>query len=169
MGNQIRTSKYTVLTFIPKNLYYQFSKLANIYFLLMMILQVLFLINIIKIDDTTDYHNRGITHYCSPLIFVLFVSALKDIFEDMKRHKSDSFENAREVRSFDKKGKRFFVDKWRNLKVGEIVQIKSDQYFPADLVIIKSSNPNGICYIETKNLDGETNLKHKQAIKEVQA
>jgi magnesium-transporting ATPase (P-type) len=35
------------------------------------------------------------------------------------------------------------------------------------LVLLNSSGPKGICYIETKNLDGETNLKHKVANKEV--
>ena len=42
-----------------------------------------------------------------------------------------------------------------------------NQYFPCDVVIINSSLPKGICYVETKNLDGETNLKHKQAPKQV--
>lgn len=43
-----------------------------------------------------------------------------------------------------------------------------NEYFPADLVLLKSANPSGIAYIETKNLDGETNLKHKEACKETQ-
>jgi magnesium-transporting ATPase (P-type) len=47
--------------------------------------------------------------------------------------------------------------------------IKQDQYFPADLILLKSSNASGLAYIETKNLDGETNLKHKSALKELQA
>jgi len=45
--------------------------------------------------------------------------------------------------------------------------VKEDQYFPADLILIKSSNASGLAYIETKNLDGETNLKHKSCIKEL--
>lgn len=47
--------------------------------------------------------------------------------------------------------------------------VKEDQYFPADLILIKSSNASGLAYIETKNLDGETNLKHKSCLKELQA
>lgn len=46
-----------------------------------------------------------------------------------------------------------------------IVKIKENEYFPADLILLNSSASKGICYIETKNLDGETNLKHKQANK----
>lgn len=50
---------------------------------------------------------------------------------------------------------------WKYIKIGEIVKIKKDEFFPADLILLKSTGPNGVCYIETKNLDGETNLKHK--------
>ena len=42
-----------------------------------------------------------------------------------------------------------------------IVKVLEDEYLPTDLVFLKSSDPKGMCYIETKNLDGETNLKHK--------
>ena len=45
--------------------------------------------------------------------------------------------------------------------------IHKDEYFPADLVLLNSSGAKGICYIETKNLDGETNLKHKLSNKEI--
>ena len=34
------------------------------------------------------------------------------------------------------------------------------------MILINSSADKGICYVETKNLDGETNLKHKKAPKE---
>ena len=47
------------------------------------------------------------------------------------------------------------------------MKICQDQYFPADLILVKSSNPSGLAYIETKNLDGETNLKHKSCLKEL--
>lgn len=42
-------------------------------------------------------------------------------------------------------------------------QVKDHGFIPADMVILSSTNPNGACYVETMNLDGETNLKHKQA------
>ena len=54
---------------------------------------------------------------------------------------------------------------WYNVKVGQICKIRCDEYFPADMVLLNSDDPQGICYVETKNLDGETNMKHKMANK----
>lgn len=58
---------------------------------------------------------------------------------------------------------------WKDIKVGTVVKVLENEFFPADLILLNSSGPKGICYIETKNLDGETNLKHKVANKEVMA
>jgi phospholipid-transporting ATPase len=59
-------------------------------------------------------------------------------------------------------------DKWENLQVGQLIKINKNERFPADLILLKSSDPSGIAYVETINLDGETNLKHKQAIIDLQ-
>jgi len=55
---------------------------------------------------------------------------------------------------------------WRDVEVGDIVHLANDGNFPADIVLLKTSQPLGVCNIETANLDGETNLKVKQAIPE---
>lgn len=102
-----------------------------------------------------------------PLSFVVLVSMIKDFFEDLKRRQSDKQENNRKVLVGNPNSGQFEAKLWKNLQVGSIVKILQDQFFPSDLIVLNSSAPKGICYVETKNLDGETNLKHKQGVKEV--
>jgi phospholipid-translocating ATPase len=60
---------------------------------------------------------------------------------------------------------RFHQDYWKNVKVGDFVRIYNDDQIPADIVILSTSDPDGACYVETKNLDGETNLKVRHALR----
>lgn len=151
VGNQISTSKYNCVTFVPKNLIEQFSKVANLYFLIMGLLQM---INEISASD-------GIPTTYFPLSVIILISALKDLYEDYKRHKSDNEENNKQVEVLSDAG--FKAVAWKEIKVGDIVRIKQDEFFCADLLVLKSSGDKGNCFIETKNLDGETNLKHKKS------
>jgi len=48
------------------------------------------------------------------------------------------------------------------------VEVREDDYIPADIVLLHSSGQKGTCFVETKNLDGETNLKLKQTHKDLQ-
>lgn len=59
---------------------------------------------------------------------------------------------------------RFKRDYWKNVQVGDFVRIYNEDQIPADIVILSTSDPDGACYVETKNLDGETNLKVRQAL-----
>ena len=52
--------------------------------------------------------------------------------------------------------------KWKNLRVGDVIKINNNEFIPSDLIAISSSDPKGTFFIETKNLDGETNLKNKK-------
>ena len=54
---------------------------------------------------------------------------------------------------------------WKKLEVGDIVLLRDNDQVPADIVVLSTSDPEGICYLETKNLDGETNLKPRRSIK----
>lgn len=53
---------------------------------------------------------------------------------------------------------------WRTLSVGDVVKVVKDEYFPSDLLLLSSSYEDGVCYVETMNLDGETNLKVKRCL-----
>lgn len=85
---------------------------------------------------------------------------LKDFIEDYKRHKSDDQENNREALLLTKNG--WETKRWADILVGDLVKVFQDQYFPADMTILVTSEKKGVCFVETKNLDGETNLKNKQ-------
>jgi phospholipid-transporting ATPase len=61
-------------------------------------------------------------------------------------------------------GTQFVEKKWRDVQVGDVLRIESGENFPADMILVSSSEPEGLCYIETSNLDGEVNLKIKQAL-----
>lgn len=157
-NNLISTTKYTIITFLPLNLIYQFSKIANIYFLFLTILQVIPEVSI----------SAGIPTILVPLAFIVLLSMVKDAFEDYKRFKSDREEN--EKQTFVYKGGKFVRSDWKDVRVGDLVKVNKDQFFPADLILVTSSDfRKGQCFIETKNLDGETNLKSKVLPDELKA
>ncbi|KAK5175338.1 phospholipid transporting ATPase [Saxophila tyrrhenica] len=59
---------------------------------------------------------------------------------------------------------RFKRDYWKNVHVGDFVRLYNDEEIPADVIVLSTSDSDGACYIETKNLDGETNLKVRTAL-----
>ncbi|KTW29213.1 hypothetical protein T552_01169 [Pneumocystis carinii B80] len=152
-SNYVSTTKYNIATFLPKFLFEQFSKYANLFFLFTSCIQ-----QIRNISPT----NRWTT--IVPLVIVLIVSAFKELVEDFKRRIQDKELNQSITYVFEKMS--FVPRKWYDLHVGDIVRVESGQVFPADLILISSSEPEGLCYIETSNLDGETNLKIKQSLPE---
>jgi phospholipid-transporting ATPase len=158
-SNIISTTKYTVATFVFVNLFEQFQKVANFYFLLIAILSF------------TDLSPKSPVFSVAPLVFVLLVSAVKEAYEDYKRFEMDKEINNREILTYrpvaDEGSKewKFQPVIWQEVEVGDIVKVTKDhRAFPADLALLQSSTPQGLCNIETSNLDGETNLKIKQAV-----
>lgn len=81
-NNAIKTTKYSIWSFIPKNLFEQFHRFANIYFLVIVILNLI-----------PEINAFGKYIAMAPLIFVLSVTAVKDLFEDRRRYRSDKAVN----------------------------------------------------------------------------
>ncbi|XBW36209.1 hypothetical protein QEN19_001789 [Hanseniaspora menglaensis] len=260
--NKIRTTKYTPLSFVPKNLAFQFNNIANIYFLTMVILGafsifgvtnpglaavpliVIIIITMIKdgfedskrtildakVNNTPTYILKGIENFnvsdenisawrkfkkaCTKisLTAIRFVGQriskngraelLREKHKKELRQMNDRFqyesatgrntteyrpsideENRRSIHlnavemekfgtlidptvpSIDDPSIKFKKSSWKDIKVGDIIRIHANDEIPADVILLSTSDPDGACYVETKNLDGETNLKVKQSLK----
>ncbi|KAG7477124.1 hypothetical protein MATL_G00090800 [Megalops atlanticus] len=151
-GNAIKTYKYNVITFIPLNLFEQFKRAANLYFLALLILQI------IPQITTLPWYTTLV-----PLVLVLGITAIKDLVDDLARHRMDREINNRKCEVL--LNGRFQESKWMDVHVGDVVRLKKNDFIPADILLLSSSNPNSLCYVETAELDGETNLKFKMGLK----
>jgi phospholipid-transporting ATPase len=157
-GNSIRTAKYSLLTFLPRNLFEQFRRLSYVYFLVITVLNQL---------PQVAVFGRGAS--VLPLAFVLFVTAVKDAYEDFRRHRSDRQENNRLARVLvPGTDAEFQPKKWKRIRVGDVVRVASSETLPADMVLLATSDPSGVAHVQTVNLDGETNLKTRYAKQETQ-
>lgn len=203
ISNVIRSSRYTLWSFIPKQLVFQFSKLANFYFLVIGVMQL-----IPGLSTTGTYTTIG------PLLFFVAIAMAKEGYDDYRRYKLDKSENrsstwildpdrttakrnalrkAKEIakgrkgrkgrtpKKQDEEGNELDITElqemgslgkedgpwaeieWQDVRVGDIIRLRRDDPVPADMVLLHATGPNGIAYIETMALDGETNLKSKQA------
>ncbi|XP_048844718.1 phospholipid-transporting ATPase IF isoform X5 [Brienomyrus brachyistius] len=150
--NRIISSKYTIWNFVPKNLFEQFRRIANFYFLIIFLVQLM-------IDTPTSPVTSGL-----PLFFVITVTAIKQGYEDWLRHKADNEVNGAPV--FVVRSGSLVQTRSKNIRVGDIVRVAKDETFPADLVLLSSERDEGTCHITTASLDGETNLKTHFAVPE---
>uniref|UniRef100_UPI00398E520A phospholipid-transporting ATPase ID isoform X1 n=1 Tax=Pristiophorus japonicus TaxID=55135 RepID=UPI00398E520A len=151
VNNRIKTSKYNIFTFLPINLFEQFQRIANAYFLFLLILQLIPQVSSLSWSTTVV-----------PLMLVLIITAVKDAIDDYNRYKNDNQVNNREVMILTN-GK-LQREKWMHVQVGNIIKMENNHFVTADLLLLSSSEPYGLVYIETAELDGETNLKVKQAL-----
>uniref|UniRef100_A0A3B3WP89 Phospholipid-transporting ATPase n=1 Tax=Poecilia mexicana TaxID=48701 RepID=A0A3B3WP89_9TELE len=153
--NRIVSSKYTFWNFIPKNMFEQFRRVANFYFLIIFLVQLI-------IDTPTSPVTSGL-----PLFFVIIVTAIKQGYEDWLRHKADKAVNQCLVQVVQH-GK-VILKHSRKLTVGDVVYVKEDESFPCDLILLSSSRDDGTCYVTTASLDGESSHKTYHAVQDTKA
>ncbi|KAF3987453.1 hypothetical protein FT663_04447 [Candidozyma haemuli var. vulneris] len=205
IGNTITSSKYNIYTFLPKQLRAQFSKLANCYFMVVAIMQM------IPTWSTTGQFTTII-----PLMIFMSISIAREGFDDWKRHTHDKEENSKiasvvcedaDLASFDTQSihtimtetipvgypeepsqnssvgslvdgsKNIFSNTiamtrynlrsdpttWKDIKVGDILQINENEWIPADIILLAVDSDETEAFVETMALDGETNFKSKFA------
>ncbi|KAK7148779.1 hypothetical protein R3I93_012961 [Phoxinus phoxinus] len=154
--NSIRTTKYTLISFIPMNLFQQFHRSANLYFLFLVLLNWV---------PVVEAFQKEITMI--PLAVVLTVIAFKDAMEDYRRYRYDKKINNTLTHVYSGKHLRYVERRWAEVCVGDLVRLCCNEIIPADMVLLHSSDSNGVCHIETANLDGETNLKQRQVVRDL--
>uniref|UniRef100_A0A3Q1EZM7 Phospholipid-transporting ATPase n=1 Tax=Acanthochromis polyacanthus TaxID=80966 RepID=A0A3Q1EZM7_9TELE len=152
-SNAIKTTKYTLLLFIPMNLFEQFHRLANIYFVGLAILNFIPVVNAFQPEVALI-----------PICVILSLTAMKDAWEDFRRYQSDRKLNNTPCLIYSRKEKQFMERRWKDVRVGDFVKVVCNEIVPADLLLLHTSDPNSVCHIETANLDGETNLKQRTVV-----
>ncbi|XP_006017133.1 probable phospholipid-transporting ATPase VA isoform X2 [Alligator sinensis] len=153
-NNRLKTTKYTALSFLPKNLFEQFHRLANVYFVFIALLNFVPTVNAFQPELAL-----------APVLFILAVTAIKDLWEDYSRYRSDKEINHMECLVYCRNEKKYISRYWKEVEVGDFVQLRCNEIIPADILLLSSSDPDGLCHIETANLDGETNLKQRQVLR----
>uniref|UniRef100_A0A8C7Y8K5 Phospholipid-transporting ATPase n=1 Tax=Oryzias sinensis TaxID=183150 RepID=A0A8C7Y8K5_9TELE len=153
--NRVVSSKYTFWNFIPKNMFEQFRRVANFYFLIIFLVQLI-------IDTPTSPVTSGL-----PLFFVIIVTAIKQGYEDWLRHKADKAVNQCPV-SVIQRGKKIKKESFR-ITVGDVVFVKEDETFACDLILLSSSRDDGTCFVTTASLDGESSHKTYYAVQDTKA
>ena len=151
-SNEINTRKYNIITFLPKALIYQFARPANVYFLISAILQCIPVISPL-----------GPGSALVPIIIVLSASLIREGVEDCNRGRLDKQQNLENCDIYNYNTYKWEETQSGKLYVGDIISILENETFPADIILIDSNLPEGICYIETGTLDGEKTLKLKEA------
>ncbi|XP_032488547.1 probable phospholipid-transporting ATPase VD isoform X1 [Phocoena sinus] len=154
VNNRIRTTKYTLLNFVPRNLFEQFHRVANLYFLFLAVLNWVPLVEAFQKEITM-----------LPLVAVLTIIAIKDGLEDYRKYKLDKQINNLVTKVYSRKEKKYVDRCWKDVTVGDFIRLSCNEVIPADMVLLFSTDPDGICHIETSSLDGESNLKQRQVVR----
>ncbi|KAF9944308.1 hypothetical protein BGZ70_004800, partial [Mortierella alpina] len=147
--NNIKTTKYTLVTFLPVNLLFQFKRFYNVYFLC----AAIFVCAEPSLSPVTEI---------LPLTLVLTITAIKDALEDYRRYQQDKRSNSLECTLV--RGGQLVPVKSKDVRPGDVLKICKNDKIPADVVLLSTSMDEGACFVETSELDGETNLKRKAAL-----
>ncbi|XP_054890607.1 phospholipid-transporting ATPase VB [Poeciliopsis prolifica] len=153
ISNAIKTTKYSLLLFLPMNLYEQFHRLANLYFVGLAILNFIPVVNAFQPEVALI-----------PICVIMLLTALKDGWEDFRKYQSDRKVNNTPCFIYSRREKQYVERRWKDVRVGDFVRVVSNEIVPADLLLLYTSDPNGVCHIETASLDGETNLKQRTVV-----
>uniref|UniRef100_A0A6G1S4H7 Phospholipid-transporting ATPase n=1 Tax=Aceria tosichella TaxID=561515 RepID=A0A6G1S4H7_9ACAR len=154
--NIIRNQKYNIISFLPIVLYNQFKFFLNLYTLLMACSQFI-------PELLIGYFYT----YWAPLGFVLLVSIIREAVDDFLRFKRDKAVNSQLYQKLTPNGP--LVIPSSKIRVSDLIIVEKDQRVPADMILLKTTEKNGSCFVRTDQLDGETDWKLRLAISATQS
>ncbi|GFS05805.1 phospholipid-transporting ATPase [Elysia marginata] len=149
--NVVRNQKYSIITFIPIVLFEQFKIFLNLYFLVMALTQIF-----------PDLRTGYLYTYWGPLGFVIFVTMCREAVDDYRRYLRDKEANSQKYKRLTKDGVVQLPSS--DIQVGHLIILEKDQRVPADMILLKTSETDGGCFIRTDQLDGETDWKLRLSV-----
>ncbi|KAJ2911212.1 putative aminophospholipid-translocase [Coemansia aciculifera] len=151
-ANVVSNNKYNVLTFLPLVLFEQFRFFFNLYFLLVALSQFVPQLRI-----------GYLLTYVGPLVFVLLVTMTKEWHDDHARRRRDNEANGQKYQRLTAEGGRQVIASSK-IRVGDFILIEKNQRVPADVVLLRTTESSGACFVRTDQLDGETDWKLRVAV-----
>eukprot|EP00347_Sterkiella_histriomuscorum_P018769 403344250 len=151
-SNKINNQKYNILTFVPLCLINQFKFFFNFFFLLMILTQFV-----------PAFKVGFLITFLIPLFMVLTFTFIKEGWDDIQRFLKDRKLNNTKYVKINDKGD-LVQTTCQNLRVGDIIKVNHNDRFPADLIVLYTSDKQGGIFIKTDQLDGETDWKFREAI-----
>lgn len=161
-SNKITTKKYTFLTFVPFNFFDQLKKGPTLVFFITLIL-----LCIPSISPFEPYS------YFIAFCIVVGISMIKEAIEDYKRNEADNLVNNTIIKILEFDRDHIFIKEiyCMDLMRGDYILLERNVEVQADVVLLnaKCYSRNKLectkyCYIDTSSIDGENNLKKKNAI-----
>lgn len=151
-GNTLVLSRYAWSSFFAKNLFEQFHRTSNIWFLIVSIFQLIPL----ELNPTDSWNT------IAPLSILLLLTLSKDLYNDNQLKKNDEIINNTEYLCWD--GNNFIVKKCKDILVGDIIKVLGNQVVPADMLLFDCSNEQKIAFMDMSKLTGAATLKQVKAI-----
>ncbi|CDW80139.1 probable phospholipid-transporting atpase iib-like [Stylonychia lemnae] len=152
-GNSISNQKYSTWNFVPVVLFNQFKFFFNLFFLC------------VSISQFFESLRVGFLFtFLAPLVFVLLLTMAKEGYDDYQRYQRDKIMNTKVYKKIDKNSKLTIEVQSKDLKVGDVIYVQSNERVPADLVLLYTTDKSGTVFIRTDQLDGETDWKVRRPV-----
>ena len=152
MTNKLNNNRYNVITFVPIVLFNQFKFFYNLIFLVISLSQF---IPALKVGYLFTY--------IAPLAFVLLITMIKEAVDDIGRYRKDKTLNNKQYEYLSANGD-WLQKTSAQLRVGDIIKVNQNERFPADCLLLYTTEKNGSVFIRTDQLDGETDWKLRKAV-----